>query len=263
MLGCASPQHPQQYQYLPMNTTHIAHRVIVLENDTPPLQKAEYFSEMLKMLADRLDAAIIPGEDGIDVFGGAITHKSIQNDLFAYSIKPIPPDRPMPVLQVCPTEAMEGETPTHFSDRVASCEQANAKAIADWQAFLKINHTLLNQVRTQVKRYTDAMKKIKPINDPIAEDIYGALVDASSHFSHFSNGEKLLILASPLRNNTNVDYTRNISLRGVVVRVTFFSFDTASEGDSIKAYWTQQLLSFGATSVTFYSPQDTIVDNPI
>ncbi len=263
MLGCISHQAPQQYQYLPMNTTHIAHKVIVLEDDTPPLQKAAYFSQMLNMLADRLDAAITPGEDGIDVFGGAITSKSIGNDLFAYSIRPIPPDKPMPVLQICPTEAMEGETPTHFSDRVAVCEQANAQAIADWQAFLKINHELLSQVRAQVKRYTAAMKKIKPINDPIADDIFGALSDASGHFSHFSSGEKILILASPLRNSTNIDYTRNINLRAVSVRVTFFTCDTASECDSTRAYWTQQLLSFGASSVTFFSPQDTIVDNPI
>lgn len=262
MLGCVSQKHPQQYQNLPINTTHIAHKVIVLENDTPPLQKAEYFSQMLKMLADRIDASILPGEDGIDVFGGAITHKSIQNDLFAYSIKPIPPDKPKPVLQVCPSEAMDGETPTHFADRVAACEQANTKAIADWQAFLKINHELLNQVRAQVRQYTDAMRKFKPINDPVSDDIYGALADAASHFSHFSSGEKILILASPLRNNTNVDYTRNIHLRHVVVRVTFFTCDTSSQCDSTKAFWTQQLLSFGASSVTFYSPQDTIVENP-
>jgi hypothetical protein len=266
MLGCVTPQPPQQYKYLPINTTHIVHKIIVLEDDTPPLQKAQYFTHMLKMLADWTDAAIIPGEDGIDIFVGAITHKSIQNDLLAFHVRPIPPDKPMPVLQVCPTEAQDGETPTHFSDRAAACEQANTKAIADWQAFLKTNHELLTQVRAQVKQYTDAMRNnIKPIIDPISEDIYGALSDASSHFSHFSSadGEKILIMASPLRNNTNVDYTRNINLRGVAVRVTFFTCDTSSECDSTKAFWSQQLLSFGASSVTYYSPQDTIVDNPI
>src|SRR5258708_38778569 len=58
ILGCVSPQPPQQYKYLPMNTMHIVPRIIVLEDDTPPLQKAEYFTQMLKMLADWTDAAI-------------------------------------------------------------------------------------------------------------------------------------------------------------------------------------------------------------
>ncbi len=262
LMGCVSQKPPQQYTFLPINTSHIAHKVIVLEDDTPPLQKAEYFTQMLKMLADRINASIIPGEDGIDVFGGAITHKSIQNDLFAYYVPPIPPDKPMPMLQVCPTEATEGETPTHFSDRVAACELANKKAIEEWQSFLKTNHQLLSQVRAQVKQYTDAMRSIKPVNDPVADDIYGALADASAHFSHFSSEEKILILASPLRNNTTVDYSRNISLKSVAVRVTFFTCDTTSECDNTKAYWTQQLLGFGASSVTFYTPQDTLVENP-
>src|SRR5205823_6361644 len=138
----------------------------------------------------KIDASIIPGESGIDIFVGAITHKSIGQDLIAFHVPPVPPDKPKPVLQTCPTEADNGETPTHFANRVAECDQANKKALASWQDFLKTNHELLSQVRAQVKVQTDAMRNLKPVYDPIADDIYGALASASAHLSHFQSGDK-------------------------------------------------------------------------
>lgn len=266
LTGCVSPPSQPQYTYTPLNTTHIKHKVIVLEDDTPPLQKAQYFTQILNMLADRIDGAIVPGEDSIDVFVSAITSRSMQNDLFAFHVQAIPPDKPMPVLQPVPSEADPGETPTHFADRAAAIEEANQKKIEDWQAFLKANHQLLNQVRTQVHLYTDQMREIAkhPIVDPVRDDIYGALADASAHFSHFQskNVDKLLLLSSPMQNNTAIDQTQNINLQGSIVRVVFFTCTIAPSCDSLKAYWTKQLTGFGAVSVSWYFPQDTIVENP-
>src|SRR5438132_4264180 len=71
-LGCPSRPTPQQYKYLPINTTLITHITVALYDDTPPLQRAEYFTAMLKMLGNRINSAIVPGEMGIDVFVGAI-----------------------------------------------------------------------------------------------------------------------------------------------------------------------------------------------
>ncbi len=262
-ISCPSRPTPQAYPYTPINTTVIPHVTVALYDDTPPLQRAEYFSKMLHMLADRIDSAIVPGEDGLDIFVGAITHKSIGQDLIAFHVKPIPPDKPKPVLQTCPTEADQGETPTHFANRSAACQQANSKAISDWQDFLKTNHELLSQVKAQAKQQIDAMENLKPTWDSIADDIYGALASASSHLSHFSSGEKILLLSSPMRNNTAIDQTENVSLRQTIVRVDFFSCDTsASSCDSIKTYWTEKLMSYGASSVTWYTPQDTLVEAP-
>ncbi len=107
------------------------------------------------------------------------------------------------------------------------------------------------------------MRNLKPVTDPIADDIYGALASASSHLSHFSSGEKILLLSSPMRNNTAIDQTENINLAGVVVKVDFFSCDTSAPScDSIKTYWTQKLKSYGSLSVNFYSVQDTLVETP-
>ncbi len=266
LTGCVSPPLQPQYTYTPLNTTHIKHKVIVLEDDTPPLQKAQYFTQILNMLADRIDQAIVPGEDGIDVFVSAITSRSMQNDLLAFHVPAIPPDEPMPILQPVPSEADPGETPTHFADRAAAIQEANTKKTADWQAFLRTNHELLNQVKILAKGYTDKLRAIAkhPIVDPVRDDIYGALADASEYFSHFQskNVDKLLLLSSPMQNNTAIDQTQNINLQGSIVRVVFFTCSIASSCDSLKAYWTKELTDFGAVSVSWYFPQDTIVENP-
>lgn len=262
LFGCVSRPSPVAPLIQPINTTLLPHVTVVYEVDGPPLQPAKYAVTALHMLADRIDNAIIPGESGLDVFIGAITSHSLQNALLAFSVPAIPPDKPKPVLQICPTEAAENETPTHFADRVAACQTANSQAMADWQAFLTTNHQLLNQVKAQVKIDTNALRNLKPVFDPVSDDIFGGLSDASAHFAHFQSGIKILTLVSPMDNNTNIDQTQEIRLSGVKVNVTFFTCQLARECDQKKAYWTQQLLHFGASSVAFYNPQDTIVENP-
>jgi hypothetical protein len=217
-------------------------RVLETCLDTPPIFAAHYFHEAATAIANKIDTAVTVNQGGMVVYVTLITHDSFQNNAFQFSVPAFPAD-PAP-----PVKAAQGDNPYDN----ATAQQDYQNAFASWQVALVTQHQKLAGLRSQVKQETDKMRSEGAPYDNTGADVFGCLDTASQHFQGVT-GEKFLLIASPLINNTLLQ-AATISLAGVSVRVIWHTCTIASICQSNDANWKKRFLQFGAKDVQFYDP---------
>ncbi len=220
--------------------------------NTPPYFSEKYVREAEAMIAHRALSYINPGEQGLTIIVSWLTSQSVGNYAWSLSSPAIPADEQQAALLPTPNPAT-CENPYSCADTVATATSANAAATTSWQERLGKNHMLLNNIRAEAKQATDKLKALVPPFDPVADDLLGGLFDASQDLVSF-NGDKYLLLFSPLINNTLVNETSSINLTDVHVRVLFaFCIPAvASRCAANNAKYKKLLLSYGAKDVQIF-----------
>jgi hypothetical protein len=190
---------------------------------------------------------------GLAVYVNLITHNSIQNNVLSLAVPAFPAD-PAP-----PPAPKVGDDP--YANAQAQSEYQ--KAFTVWQEQLRAQHQKLAALRNQVKQWTDQFRSLNPARfyDPIADDLYGCLVDASQHFQNVT-GEKYLVIASPLVNNTLVNASSNINLAHTHVLVIYRTCTVASTCAASDADFTHLFLQYKAASVKVLDPAQSEVEKP-
>lgn len=254
--GCASifPQvshakivHLEQPIILPYQKYRVEQYAI----NTPPIYSVRLFRQAVMALADRVDGSINVNMGGEAIYVNLITHNSIQGTVLTLTVPSFPADPP------APSPPKLGDDP-----------YANAKAQSDyqiafdvWQAKLLSQHKLLSRLRATVRVWTNKLRTLTPPYDPVADDLLGFLADASQHFQNV-NGDKYLLIASPLLNNTLVNQSSGISLTGVNVRVIYRTCYLASVCAASDGYWSKIFKQYGAKSVKILDPAQSEVEKP-
>lgn len=254
--GCSSiiphiehhtPTQIEQPLVAPLQPYHVVQVCL----DTPPLFSARFFREAAIAIADRVDASVTVNQFGLAVYVTLITHNSFQNDAFQFSVPAFPADPASP------------PPPTLGDDPYANAQSQSdyQKAFAAWQEALISQHHKLALLRAQVKKWTDTLRSLPAPFDNTGADIYGCLQDASLHFQGVT-GKKILLIASPLINNTLLQASPNISLSNASVRVIWHTCTIASTCQANNAYWLHMFVKFGSKDVTFFDPAQSAVEKP-
>lgn len=246
-IGSHSPKQIEQ----PIITPYQPVRIVQLCLDTPPLYPARLMHEAAMAVADSIDSAVTVNFGGLLVFVTYISHDSYQNAAIQFSVPAFPAD------PVSPPPPKQGDDP--YAN--AQSQSEYQKAVAAWQAQLTAQHRKLAALRAQVKQWTNTLRALPAPFDNSGADVWGCLQDASQHFQGLA-GEKNLLIASPLINNTLLQASQNISLAGASVRVIWHTCWIASTCQANNAYWRHIFLQFGAKDVTMYDPAQSAVEKP-
>ncbi len=259
LCGCSIFPHIAHH-----TSPHIEQRVLVpfqpyrVEQyciNTPPIFPASLFRQATNALANRVGSLITSNMGGRAVYVNLITHDSLQNNVLSLKVPAFPAD-PVP-----PPSPKLGDDPYQNSD----VQHAYQQAFATWQLQLIAQHTKLARLRMQVKQWADQLRSLDPARfyDPIADDLYGCLVDASQHVQNV-NGDTVLILSTPLVDNTLVNVSSSINLAGVSVIVIFRTCIPAvtSVCAASDAYWTHLFMQYRAKSVKILDPAQSEIEEP-
>ena len=255
LCGCSiTPQirhHTPRQIEQPIIAPFQSYRVVQVCLDTPPLFPARFFREAAMAIADGVDASVTVNQLGFAVYVTLITHNSFQDDVLQFAVPAFPAD------PASPPSPKLGDDP--YAN--AQSQSVYQKAFAAWQEALMSQHHKLALLRIQVKKWTDTLRSLTPPYDPIADDLYGCLVTASQHFQNV-NGNKYLVIASPLANNTLVNATSSINLAGVRVNVLYRTCRIASVCLANDAKWKHILQGFGAKAITILDPAQSDMEKP-
>lgn len=214
-----------------------------------------YALQANRLMADWLDQAARPNQGGVVAYINLINSQSFrpESTVMTIEVPPLPPDPSAPTLQPMPTP-----TGDPFTDpqRRATVQATNAARLRAYQQQLAQARARLDRVRQQVRTETDALRALDPVTDTISTSIWGCLATASARFQGVA-GDKWLILASDMQNNTFADFTSGLSLRGVHVAVVDYYATTAPESAATIHFWTAVFHAASAADVHFFDPAAT------
>ncbi len=241
------PVNPQgQHHSDPaQNPAYQPYRTVQACLDTPPLYPSPLFHQAAGAIADRIDQAVTANSGGLAFYLTEITSQSFQNDVLSFSV---------PAVAAYPSPP----SPPRLTDdpyKNAALKQAYQQALLAWQQTIRTQQHNLALLQAKIKGETNTLRSLTPVVDPVADDIYGCLQEAQQHF-HAASGEKVLLIASSLSNNTLLQATNRIDLTGVSVRIIFHTCvpPVAAICQANDLQWKQLFLQSGAKSVAFYDP---------
>ena len=185
----------------------------------------------------------------MEVYVTLITHDSYQDDVLQFSIPAFPAD---------PSKPQLAQSNNVYNN--ADADSAYQNKLASWQQALVNQHRKLAALRKQVQHYTDELRALPDPYDDKGADVFGCLQDATLHFQQ--TGEKYLLLASALVNNTDLQKSAHINLSGASVHVIWRICQVAATCQASNEHWTQAILKDGAKAVSFYDPASSDTEKP-
>jgi hypothetical protein len=247
--GCSLKQSPTLLTEQPIRSPYQPFRIVQICLDTPPLYPESLFHTAANTIADRIDSSITVNFGGMEVYVTLITHDSYQDDVLQFTIPAFPADPSKPQL-------VQSNNVYNNAD-VDSTYQNELK---DWQQELVSQHHKLADLRKQVKQSTNKLRSLADLYDDTGADLWGCLQDATLHFQQA--GEKYLLIASALVNNTDLQQSAHINLSGASVRVIWRICQIAATCQASNAYWTHVFLKDGAKAVSIYDPASSDNEKP-
>ncbi len=247
--GCSIKQSPTSLTEQIILAPYQPFRIVQICLDTPPLYPERLFRTAANVIADRIDSSITVNFGGMEVYVTLITHDSYQDDVLQFSVPAFPADPSKPQLVQ--------------SNNVYSNADANStyqKELASWQQELVSQHHKLADLRKQVMQSTNKLRSLPNPYDDKGADLWGCLQDATLHFQQA--GEKYLLIASALVNNTDLQKSAHINLSDVTVRVIWRTCQIAATCQASNTYWTHVFLKEGAKAVSIYDPASSDNEKP-
>lgn len=247
--GCSLKKSPTPLTKQPILAPYQPFRIVQICLDTPPLYPERLFRTAANAIANRIDSSITVNFGGMEVYVTLITHDSYQDDVLQFSIPTLPADPSKPQLVQ--------------SNNVYNNADANStyqNELVSWQQGLVSQHHKLAELRKQVKQYTDKLRSLPDPYDDRGADLWGCLQDATLHFQQA--GEKYLLIASVLVNNTDLQKSAHINLSGASVRMIWRICQVAATCQASNKYWTQVFLKDRAKAVSFYDPASSDIEKP-
>jgi hypothetical protein len=213
--------------------------IIQVDVDTLPIYPEQYFRAALMAIADRVNEHVAIGGSPLIVFVSYITHDSLNRNVMSFTV---------PGLSTLPAKPVQQTSSDPY--KAAQLRKEYQTALSCWQRQVNGLQQEVAHEQGAVKVETTKLRSLPDVFDPVADDIDGALFNASEHLSHYQ-GVKYLYMASGLQSNTKVNEVRSVNFVGVKVSVVWFACSPASECISTQEQWTNTFRSSGASSVTF------------
>src|SRR6266487_2919438 len=247
--GCSLKQPPTPLNVHPILAPYRPFRIVQICLDTPPIYPDRLFHDAANAIADRIDSSITVNFGGMEVYVTLITHDSYQDDVLQFSIPAFPADPSKPQLVQSPNVYNDADENSTYQNELAS-----------WQQALVSQHHKLAELRKQVEQYTNKLRSLPDPYDDKGADLWGCLQDATLHFQQA--GEKYLLIASALVNNTDLQKSANINLSGASVRLIWRICQVAATCQASNAYWTHVFLKDGEKAVSFYDHASSDNEKP-
>lgn len=220
-------------------------------------------------VAALLEQHVQPGFGSAKVWGRWITDASRADTAtlttFQVSAAPAPPTRPADPPKPAPPDLSSIEYKFNKQARDAA-EQQYAKDLQAWDAgvarrdreyqqALIANAESLATARNQMLAGADTLRHA-PLPPALGSDIGGCLQRGGDLLSRQS-GDRYLVLSTDMEPFGFQDAT-TFPLAGVKVRVIYFHCSRAVDCDHWRGYWTPILLTAGAASVEWYTPDEDL-----
>jgi hypothetical protein len=260
LAACADPLTSVAPKALitPAPTSTIAHRGPVLvqycADDTGSYPRDD-FALANRSIADSLVQSVRANSDGLVLYATLITSNTFDasNTLAPFVIPAIANYPALPTPIATPSQA----NPISYSATATAVADKNSIGIGAYNADVATINTRVTVIRGQVAADVARLTGWNPPIDAAATSIWGCLQLARQRFTG-QPGNKYLIIASDMDNNTGVDYTADFTasqaLKGVNVRVIFYYCQAAGQCQDRANSWTPILNSAGAASVIFDDP---------
>lgn len=206
------------------------------------------------LMADWLDGAVQSNQDGVTAYVSLIDSMSYDpiSTPLVIMIPATPPDPQPPTLAPLPTPTGNPYTDGQLR---AQIQAQNDQAMRRYQEALAAEQAQLDAIRWQVH---DQTNKLRALDPPVASrtDVWGCLKRASERLSG-EPGNKIVLIASDMENNTRQDYVPNLSLAGASVWVIMYQCSRAPECAAKTKQWRGIFSSAGAQDVRFFDPAQT------
>jgi len=217
-----------------------------------------YFISANKAVASSLGQSVVPNSEGLVLYATLISSKTFDP---SQSLAPfvIPAISAYPSLPT-PLPTPPQDNPVSYSATATTVANENNTGITSYNAAMAQKTTELQVTQTQVANDAKRLTNWNPSVDSNATSVWGCLQLARQRFTS-QPGAKYLIIASDMKNNTNVDFTRDFTesqaLKGVSVNVIFYVCQTAGACQQTASQWQQVFKSSGASSVQFNDPSQS------
>jgi hypothetical protein len=215
----------------------------------------EDFQGANQLIAQNLIDAVIPNSDGLTLYATLINSKTFDSSstLDPFQIPAIAPYPSLPAPIPTPTEG----NPISYAKEKQAAQAKNDDAIRAYNDQLAASKQQLETLKSQVTSDTKRLVTLNPPLDVDATSVWGCLELARTRFKQ-NPGKHVLIIASDMENNTNIDKTADFQqtrgLDGVSVAVVYFYCSNARGCQSTTSQWQNIFTSSGAASVKFSDP---------
>jgi hypothetical protein len=246
----------------PVPTITVQHRVPVVvqycADDTTTYPRSD-FVEANQLTAKSLVDAVVPYSDGLTLYATLITSHTFDssNTLAPFIIPAVPNYPALPTPIPTPNQA----NPVSYSATTTAVANENSANIAAYNAAMSRAAAQIQTIRNQVAADAQRLTSWRPAEDATASSVWGCLQLARTRFQTQS-GTKYLIIASNMRNNTNVDYTSYFesskALAGVRVIVVFYPCEFAGPCELLYEKWRDVFVNSGSPVVRFFDPTQSL-----
>jgi hypothetical protein len=208
-----------------------------------------------QLIAQSLVDAVEPNSDGLTLYATLINSKTADSSstLDPFQIPSIAPYPSLPVPIPTPTEG----NPISYAKEKQAAQAKNDDAIKAYNDQLASVKKQVEDLKKQMGSDANRLVNLNPPVDPAATSVWGCLELARQKFKD-NPGKHYLVIASDMKNNTNVDKTTDFvqthALDGVTVYVVYFYCSNARSCQSTTAQWQNIFTSSGAASVKFSDP---------
>jgi hypothetical protein len=208
-----------------------------------------------QLIAQSLVDAVEPNSDGLTLYATLINSKTADSSstLDPFQIPSIAPYPSLPAPIPTPTEG----NPISYAKEKQAAQAKNDDAIKAYNDQLASVKKQVEDLKKQVGSDANRLVNLNPPVDPAATSVWGCLELARQKFKD-NLGKHYLVIASDMKNNTNVDKTADFvqthALDGVTVYVVYFYCSNARSCQSTTAQWQNIFTSSGAASVKFSDP---------
>lgn len=234
----------------------VAHRgplLIQLDPDITGSYPRYLLLSFLQQMANWIDTIPRMASEPSTVYVTYISHAPYLpvNSPMSFTIAGLPdwPSTGQTPVPQCP------DNPYSCSDKQATITTQNASAAVTFQQQMKSVQAQLAAVQQATHQKTQALRALRPGVDNQATSVWGVLNMASQRFSGVS-GDKWLILATDLDNNTNIDEIAP-DLTGVHVLTLDLYCTSAVQCQKTKSTWTRILQQAHVASVRFLEPEES------
>jgi len=208
-----------------------------------------------QLVAQSLVDAVTPNSDGLTLYASLINSKTFDSSstLDPFQIPAIAAYPSLPAPIPTPTEG----NPISYAKEKQAAQARNDDAIKAYNDQLATFRKQVEDLKKQVGSDANRLVNLNPPVDPAATSVWGCLELARDKFKD-NPGRHYLVIASDMKNNTNVDKTADFqssqALKDVNVAVVYFYCSNARSCQSTTAQWQKIFTDSGAASVKFTDP---------
>lgn len=241
------------------NPPHLGFATVQYCADSTGSYPANLFQAANNYIADSINAGIQANEAGFNLYVTYI-NADPTNPASTPLVFLVPAQLPYPTQPPSPTPFPPNNQ--GFKNPPATATAATQATLTAWDSsYPSADATItasVNSAKSALASKITTLRNLPKYSSPFTS-VWGCLYEASERFGNAQAGDKWLVIASDMQNNSSIDITK-INLHGVKVRVIDFYCSGSSGGcQNTQNQWTSIFVQAGAArgDIHFDQPAET------